>query len=214
MRQTATLDKSNQEERIAEAKNDKIRYLEEVNSAQRKVTDLQTHLKVLESKLSEKDTEIRLLQEKKGNQSQGSHFLDTPVTHNFAFLFFICSRMWFLLRLVQQLRFESARIQLASLVQRVQPVVQYQQHHQHRVLAAARPSHAAGLRQELQSKCEHRLQRKCGSRDHVDTAWKRRHAAQLYDQQSVFGLVVGGRRHFVRQSGVGAGGQRTTKLAG
>lgn len=55
-----------QEDRIiAEAKNDKIRYLEEVHSAQRKVTDLQTHLKVLESKLAEKDTEIRLLQEKK-----------------------------------------------------------------------------------------------------------------------------------------------------
>lgn len=33
--------------------------------AQRKVTDLQTHLKVLESKLAEKDTEIRLMQEKK-----------------------------------------------------------------------------------------------------------------------------------------------------
>lgn len=36
-----------------------------MHSAQRKVTDLQTHLKVLESKLAEKDTEIRLLQEKK-----------------------------------------------------------------------------------------------------------------------------------------------------
>lgn len=68
LRQTAAtiVDKSNQEDRIAEAKNDKIRYLEEVHSAQRKVTDLQTHLKVLESKLAEKDTEIRLLQEKKG----------------------------------------------------------------------------------------------------------------------------------------------------
>lgn len=54
-----------QEDRIIEAKNDKIRYLEEVHLAQRKVTDLQTHLKVLESKLAEKDTEIRLMQEKK-----------------------------------------------------------------------------------------------------------------------------------------------------
>lgn len=79
MRQTATLDKNNQEERIAEAKNDKIRYLEEVHSAQRKVTDLQTHLKVLESKLAEKDTEIRLLQEKKGTMSH-------------AFRTFVCSR--------------------------------------------------------------------------------------------------------------------------
>lgn len=59
-------DKSHQDERIlAEAKHDKLRYLEEVHSAQRKVNDLQAHLKVLESKLSDKDAEIRLLQEKK-----------------------------------------------------------------------------------------------------------------------------------------------------
>lgn len=50
---------------IAEAKQEKIRYLEEVHSAQRRVSDLQTHLRLLESKLAEKDTEIRLLQEKK-----------------------------------------------------------------------------------------------------------------------------------------------------
>lgn len=55
-----------QEERIlAEAKQDKLRYLEEVHSAQRKVNDLQAHLKMLESKLADKDAEIRLLQEKK-----------------------------------------------------------------------------------------------------------------------------------------------------
>lgn len=55
-----------QDERIlAEAKQDKLRFLEEVHSAQRKVTDLQAHLKLLETKLADKDAEIRLLQEKK-----------------------------------------------------------------------------------------------------------------------------------------------------
>lgn len=55
-----------QDDRIlAEAKQDKLRYLEEVHSAQRKMNDLQAHLKVLESKLADKDVEIRLLQEKK-----------------------------------------------------------------------------------------------------------------------------------------------------
>lgn len=52
-----------------EAKNDKLRYLEEVYTAQRKVGDLQTSLKVLESKLAEKDSEIRMLQDKKSNAS-------------------------------------------------------------------------------------------------------------------------------------------------
>lgn len=62
----STIDK--QDERIlAEAKQDKLRYLEEVHSAQRKMNDLQAHLKVLESKLADKDVEIRLLQEKKSN---------------------------------------------------------------------------------------------------------------------------------------------------
>lgn len=61
-----SVDKTHQEERIlAEAKHDKLRYLEEVHSAQRKVNDLQAHLKVLESKLADKDAEIRHLQEKK-----------------------------------------------------------------------------------------------------------------------------------------------------
>lgn len=50
---------------ITEAQHDKLRYLEEVHSAQRKVNDLQTHLKVLDSKVAEKEAEIRILQEKK-----------------------------------------------------------------------------------------------------------------------------------------------------
>lgn len=66
-----------QEDRIIEAKNDKIRYLEEVHLAQRKVTDLQTHLKVLESKLAEKDTEIRLMQEKKSKFVKFKNMLTT-----------------------------------------------------------------------------------------------------------------------------------------
>lgn len=70
MRQNASkmssIDKTHQEERIlAEAKQDKLRYLEEVHSAQRKVNDLQAHLKMLENKLADKDAEIRILQEKK-----------------------------------------------------------------------------------------------------------------------------------------------------
>lgn len=52
---------------ITEAQHDKLRYLEEVHSAQRKVNDLQTHLKVLDSKVAEKEAEIRILQEKKSN---------------------------------------------------------------------------------------------------------------------------------------------------
>lgn len=50
---------------LAEARQDKLRYLEEVHSAQRKMNDLQAHLKLLETKLADKDVEIRLLQEKK-----------------------------------------------------------------------------------------------------------------------------------------------------
>lgn len=69
MRQNAklsTIDKGQQNDRIlAEAQQVKLRYLEEVHNAQRKVNDLQSHLKLLESKLADKDAEIRLLQEKK-----------------------------------------------------------------------------------------------------------------------------------------------------
>lgn len=66
----STIDKSQQNDRIlAEAKQDKLRYLEEVHSAQRKVHDLHAHLKLLESKVADKDVEIRLLQEKKSKIS-------------------------------------------------------------------------------------------------------------------------------------------------
>lgn len=63
-RQNSTMEKQD-ERNLVEAKQDKLRYLEEVHAAQRKMNDLQAHLKVLESKLADKDVEIRLLQEKK-----------------------------------------------------------------------------------------------------------------------------------------------------
>lgn len=49
--------------------------MEEVHSAQRKVNDLQTHLKFLESKLAERDAEIRILQENKGSWHRFHHQL-------------------------------------------------------------------------------------------------------------------------------------------
>lgn len=62
--QLSTLDKQD-DRHLLEARQDKLRYLEEVHSAQRKMNDLQAHLKLLETKLADKDVEIRLLQEKK-----------------------------------------------------------------------------------------------------------------------------------------------------
>lgn len=47
--------------------------MEEVHSAQRKVNDLQSHLKFLESKLAERDAEIRILQENKGIKTQRNY---------------------------------------------------------------------------------------------------------------------------------------------
>lgn len=58
-----------QEDRTTLVKYEKMRYLEEVNSAQNKVEELQAHLKMLESKLFEKDTEIRSLQDLNGSKN-------------------------------------------------------------------------------------------------------------------------------------------------
>lgn len=64
-----------QEDRIInEAKHEKLRYLEEVHTAQRTANDLQAHLKFLEGKLAEKDAVIRLLQDKKG-KTLGNKFI-------------------------------------------------------------------------------------------------------------------------------------------
>lgn len=64
-----SIEKTSQESdrMLAEAKQDKMRYLEELHSAQRQVTDLQQHLKDLEGHLVEKDALIRALQSPKGD---------------------------------------------------------------------------------------------------------------------------------------------------
>nr|CAD7400256.1 unnamed protein product [Timema cristinae] len=60
----AALEKTSQEtERlIAEARSEKIRHMDEVHAAQKKLTDLESKTKELESKLAEKDAMIRVLQ--------------------------------------------------------------------------------------------------------------------------------------------------------
>ncbi|XP_066248745.1 angiomotin-like 2a isoform X1 [Euwallacea similis] len=60
----AALEKTSQETEkiIAEARNEKIRHMDEVHASQKKVADLESRLKDLESKLAEKDAMIRVLQ--------------------------------------------------------------------------------------------------------------------------------------------------------
>ncbi|XP_030749777.1 angiomotin-like protein 1 isoform X2 [Sitophilus oryzae] len=60
----AALEKTSQETEkiIAEARNEKIRHMDEVHAAQKKVADLESRVKDLESKLAEKDAMIRVLQ--------------------------------------------------------------------------------------------------------------------------------------------------------
>lgn len=60
----AALEKTSQETEkiILEARNEKIRHMDEVHAAQKKVADLESRLKNLESKLAEKDAMIRVLQ--------------------------------------------------------------------------------------------------------------------------------------------------------
>lgn len=60
----AALEKTSQETEkiIAEARNEKIRHMDEVHAAQKKVADLESRMKDLESKLAEKDAMIRVLQ--------------------------------------------------------------------------------------------------------------------------------------------------------
>lgn len=54
------------ERAIAEAKQEKLRYLDEVHSTNRKVDELQTKLKVVEGRLAEKEAMIRAFQGQKG----------------------------------------------------------------------------------------------------------------------------------------------------
>ncbi|XP_017782516.1 PREDICTED: angiomotin-like isoform X2 [Nicrophorus vespilloides] len=60
----AALEKTSQETEkiIAEARNEKIRHMDEAHASQKKVTDLESRLKDLESKLAERDAMIRVLQ--------------------------------------------------------------------------------------------------------------------------------------------------------
>lgn len=50
---------------ITEAKQEKLRYLDEAHSAQRKVSEMQTRIKVYENRLAEKEAIIRALQGQK-----------------------------------------------------------------------------------------------------------------------------------------------------
>lgn len=56
---------------IAEAKQEKIRYLDEAHAANRKVTELQTRLKLVENRLAEKEAMIRAYQGQKSKLSWG-----------------------------------------------------------------------------------------------------------------------------------------------
>ncbi|XP_035735480.1 uncharacterized protein LOC118447536 isoform X2 [Vespa mandarinia] len=60
----AALEKTSQdaEKLIAEARSEKIRHMDEVHAAQKKLTDLESRMKDLESKLAERDAMIRVLQ--------------------------------------------------------------------------------------------------------------------------------------------------------
>ncbi|XP_065204499.1 uncharacterized protein LOC135834506 isoform X2 [Planococcus citri] len=62
----AALEKTSQESEkiIAEARSDKLRQMDEVHAAQKKVTDLESRMKELESKLAERDAMIKVLQKK------------------------------------------------------------------------------------------------------------------------------------------------------
>ena len=60
----AALEKTSQdaEKLIAEARSEKIRHMDEVHAAQKKLADLESRMKDLESKLAERDAMIRVLQ--------------------------------------------------------------------------------------------------------------------------------------------------------
>lgn len=59
-----------QERIIAEANKEKLRFLDEAHTTNRKVTELQTKLKLVESRLAEKDAMIRALQGQKSKYFQ------------------------------------------------------------------------------------------------------------------------------------------------
>ncbi|KAL1115610.1 hypothetical protein AAG570_005900 [Ranatra chinensis] len=73
----AALEKTSQETEklIAEARSDRIRQMDEVHAAQKRVTDLEAKVKELECKLAERDAMIRVLQNK--------HTLDKEVSSSY-----------------------------------------------------------------------------------------------------------------------------------
>ncbi|KAI4490209.1 hypothetical protein M0802_010843 [Mischocyttarus mexicanus] len=83
----AALEKNSQdaEKLIAEARSDKIRHMDEVHAAQKKLTDLESRMKDLESKLAERDAMIRVLQKHtydKDNSSSSSGVGSYPPGHS------------------------------------------------------------------------------------------------------------------------------------
>lgn len=72
-----------QERIIAEANKEKLRFLDEAHTTNRKVTELQTKLKLVETRMAEKDAMIRALQ----GQKSKSHFHScvTSVKHSYSF---------------------------------------------------------------------------------------------------------------------------------
>ncbi|KAF7991268.1 hypothetical protein HCN44_002830 [Aphidius gifuensis] len=92
----AALEKTSQdaEKMIAEARSEKMRHMDEVYAAQKKLTDLESRMKDLESKLAERDAMIRVLQkhtyDKESSTSSGvgsyppvhSTHSSTSVDHN------------------------------------------------------------------------------------------------------------------------------------
>ncbi|XP_014239249.1 uncharacterized protein LOC106660814 isoform X2 [Cimex lectularius] len=73
----AALERTSQESEklIAEARSDRIKQMDEVHAAQKKVTDLEAKVKELECKLAERDAMIRVLQKK--------HTLDKDVSSSY-----------------------------------------------------------------------------------------------------------------------------------
>ncbi|KAL5291744.1 AMOTL1 family protein [Megaselia abdita] len=81
-----SLDKIQDTEKIInEAKHDKIRFIEEVQCAQRKMSDLHSHVKNLESKVAEKEAFIRALKGQKKCSSYDSYNL--PSDHSYSHLY-------------------------------------------------------------------------------------------------------------------------------
>ncbi|XP_012537833.2 uncharacterized protein LOC105837521 [Monomorium pharaonis] len=83
----AALEKTSQdaEKLIAEARSEKMRHMDEVHAAQKKLADLESRMKDLESKLAERDAMIRVLQKHtydKAESSSSSGVGSYPAAHS------------------------------------------------------------------------------------------------------------------------------------